>query len=46
MKMNKKTCPRCGKEKEEFAVAWDWKFCFNCSVELKSRKEPVTNERT
>ena len=30
-----KDCPRCGKQKEEFAVVWGWKHCYTCSVELQ-----------
>ncbi len=35
---DKNICPKCGKEKEEFAVAWNWELCFNCSVELKKQE--------
>ncbi len=28
---DKNICPKCGKEKEEFAVAWGWEYCYNCS---------------
>ncbi|NMB40610.1 MAG: hypothetical protein GX996_01560 [Firmicutes bacterium] len=23
-----KTCPRCGRKKEDFAVAWGWSCCY------------------
>lgn len=28
----KKVCPRCGEPMEEFAVAWGWECCYDCSV--------------
>lgn len=31
-KTQTKTCPRCGKPMEEFAVAWGWECCYDCSV--------------
>lgn len=34
-----KTCPRCGKPMEEFAQAWGWEHCFDCSAAL--RKAPL-----
>ncbi|GEM_PF-6583894 len=34
----KKKCPRCGKPMEEFAAAWGWAQCFDCSVELREKE--------
>ena len=43
-----KNCPRCGQKMEEFAVAWKWECCYDCSMknikkvlERKRKKEKV-----
>lgn len=34
----KKICPCCGKPMEDFAVAWGWKHCYDCSgADVKGR---------
>lgn len=35
---DKNICPKCGKPKEEFAVAWGWEYCYDCSRKERMKK--------
>ena len=37
-----KTCPRCGRKKEDFAVAWGWSCCYQ---RLLGQDEPELEEK-
>ena len=35
---DKQVCPKCGKPKEEFVVAWGWEYCYDCSTKERMTK--------
>lgn len=41
-----RTCPRCKKPMEEFAAAWGWTHCYECSVELRRMATPLKCSET